>query len=388
MTISPAENVRMAFAALWAHRFRSGLTVMGIVIGIVTVVTVASLLTGLRAGVVTFFDELGPDNTFISKAAGPPGAGGSPKEQKRREMELEYVDLLKRWAVNIDDVGAQVSIQAFQIGRNLTARVEGVEADIQLSGQTPNLFSISPRDFSGGRPLTQDDNDGALRSVVVGANVAETLFPGQSAVDQEIMIDGAAFRIVGVLAKAKGGFFGQNDVDNVAVIPFRTAQMRYPQAKRIMITAKARAGYRKAANEEVEALMRKIRRLKPDQENDFNLATPDQIVQQFDRITGLIGLAAIAISGLGLLVGGIGVMNIMLVSVTERTREIGGVLGIVIAVLVTMLVGALVPSLPASVPTWAVGSAFVVSVTVGIFFGVWPAMKAARLDPVEALRYE
>ncbi len=153
----------------------------------------------------------------------------------------------------------------------------------------------------------------------------------------------------------------------------------------------------------------------PGRDDDFAISTPDQIIQQFDRITGLIGLVAIAISALGLLVGGIGVMNIMLVSVTERTREIGvrkalgarkrdiigqflveamtltgagGVLGIVIAILITMLVGALVPSLPSKVPTWALVTGFSVSVGVGVFFGVWPAVKAAQLDPVEALRYE
>jgi putative ABC transport system permease protein len=168
---------------------------------------------------------------------------------------------------------------------------------------------------------------------------------------------------------------------------------------------------RKNAYEEVEATIRRIRKVRLGAPNDFNLSTPDQIIQQFDKITGLVGLIAIAISGLGLLVGGIGVMNIMLVSVTERTREIGvrkaigarrrdivgqflleamaltgagGVLGIVIAI----LVGALVPSLPSKVPGWAVITAFSVSVAIGLFFGTWPAIKAARLDPVEALRYE
>jgi len=182
-----------------------------------------------------------------------------------------------------------------------------------------------------------------------------------------------------------------------------------------MITAKAIQGHRQDAFDEVEGIMRRIRGLKTADDDDFSISTPDQIIQQFDKITGLIGLVAIAISALGLLVGGIGVMNIMLVSVTERTREIGvrkalgarrsdiiaqflaeamaltgagGLLGIVTAILLTMLVGALVPSLPSSVPTWAVVTAFTVSVSIGLFFGVWPAVKASRLDPVEALRYE
>jgi putative ABC transport system permease protein len=182
-----------------------------------------------------------------------------------------------------------------------------------------------------------------------------------------------------------------------------------------MITAKARTGMRDGAFQEVEGAMRRIRRVPTNADDDFAISTPDQIIQQFDRITGLIGLVAIAISGLGLLVGGIGVMNIMLMSVTERTREIGvrkavgarrrdiiaqflveattltglgGVLGILIAVAITMLIGALVPSLPSKVPAWALITGFSTSVAVGVFFGVWPAVKAARLDPVEALRYE
>jgi putative ABC transport system permease protein len=218
-----------------------------------------------------------------------------------------------------------------------------------------------------------------------------------------------------VYAKAKGGFFGQNGADTQMTIPLKTAEDRYPNINRYMITAKAKPGMRKDAFDEVDDIVRKARRLKRDDVDDFAISTPDQIIQQFDKITGLIGLIAIAISGLGLLVGGIGVMNIMLVSVTERTREIGvrkaigarrldiigqflaeamaltgvgGTLGIIFAVLITMLIGFLVPALPASVPSWAIITAFSVSVAVGLFFGVWPAVKAARLDPVEALRYE
>jgi putative ABC transport system permease protein len=234
-------------------------------------------------------------------------------------------------------------------------------------------------------------------------------------VDKTFMMDGAEYTVIGVFSKAKGGFFGENSEDNEIDIPLHTAESRYPQVNRFMIIAKARPGKRQDAFDEAEGTMRRIRHLQTDQADDFSITTPDQIIQQFDKITGLIGLVAIAISALGLLVGGIGVMNIMLVSVTERTREIGvrkalgarkrdivgqflveamtltgagGMLGLAIAVGITMLVGALVPSLPAKVPSWALISGFSVSVAVGVFFGVWPAMKASQLDPVEALRYE
>jgi len=254
-----------------------------------------------------------------------------------------------------------------------------------------------------------------MRVALFGSSLAEALFPAGDAVGKPVMVDGAEYIVVGVFAKTKGGFFGENGLDNQITIPLRTAALRYPQVDRYMIVAKARPGMRQDAFEEVRGVMRKIRRLAPNAADDFALSTPDQIIQQFDRITGLIGLVAIAISGLGLLVGGIGVMNVMLVSVTERTREIGvrkaigarsrdivgqflveamaltgagGVLGILVAVLITMLVGALVPALPSEVPAWALATGFTVSVAVGLFFGVWPAVKAARLDPVEALRYE
>jgi putative ABC transport system permease protein len=298
----------------------------------------------------------------------------------------------------------------------MTARVPGYESDsVGLVGVSPNTFELSPRDVAEGRVFTPEENARGLHVAVIGASLAEALFPHGRATGSPFFVDGAEFIVIGVFAKAKGGFFGENGLDNQVTIPIRTAEARYPQVDRYMIVAKARPGKRKDAYDEVEAAMRRIRRLKPGIANDFALSTPDQIIQQFDRITGLIGLVAIAISGLGLLVGGIGVMNIMLVSVTERTREIGvrkaigarrrdivsqflveamaltgtgGVLGIVVAIAITMLIGALVPSLPSEVPGWALAAGFTVSVAIGLFFGVWPAVKAARLDPVDALRYE
>ena len=417
MNISPTENMQLAMTAVWSHRFRSLLTILGIVIGITTVVTVASLLTGLRQGVVVFFKQLGPDNIFLFKTSGDPSQESRiPKERQRRALKPEYVDFIKHWCAAVDDVGLELLLPAAVDGNPLTARVPGYETDtIGVTGRSPNMQDISPRDFAQGRFFTPEEDHRGAHVAVIGSSVAEALFPDGRGLGRAVMMNGAEYVVIGIYDKAKGGFFGENGMDNAFDIPLQTARSRYPQIDRFMITAKAKPGQRDEAYQEVEGAMRRARHLATATPDDFAISTPDQIIQQFDRITGLIGLVAIAISGLGLLVGGIGVMNIMLVSVTERTKEIGvrkaigarrrdiisqflveamaltgagGVLGILISVLITMLVGALVPSLPSSVPSWALVTGFTVSVAVGVFFGVWPAVKAARLDPVEALRYE
>jgi putative ABC transport system permease protein len=316
----------------------------------------------------------------------------------------------------VQDTGLELLLPPVVDGKPITVRVPGYESEtINVGGRSTNMADISPRDFASGRFFTPEEDQRAAHVAMLGSSVAAALFPTGNAVNRTLMMDGAEYTVIGVYAKAKGGFFGENGMDNSVDIPLRTAQSRYPQVDRFMITAKAKPGHRQEAFDEVEGLIRRLRHLPTGTADDFSISTPDQIIQQFDRITGLIGLVAIAISALGLLVGGIGVMNIMLVSVTERTREIGvrkalgarrrdiigqflveamtltgagGSLGIVISILITMLVGALVPVLPSTVPAWALITGFSVSVAVGVFFGVWPAVKAARLDPVEALRYE
>jgi putative ABC transport system permease protein len=417
MNITPKENMRMAVYAVWGHKFRSLLTVLGIVVGITTVVTVASLLTGLRQGVVVFFQTLGPDNVFVYRTSGDPSQEPmDPKERRRRPLKPEWAEYIKRWCSSVADTGLVVYIPSIVDGNPLIAKVPGYESDtINVNGLSPNMYALSPRDFDAGRFFTPEEDQRAAHVATIGRNVADSLFPDGRALGRTFMMDGAEYTVIGVYSKAKGGFFGENSQDNEINLPLHTAESRYPQVNRFMIIAQAKPGQRQEAYDEIDGAMRRLRHLDTAQADDFSLSTPDQIIQQFDKITGLIGLVAIAISGLGLLVGGIGVMNIMLVSVTERTREIGvrkalgarrrdiigqflveamtltgagGMLGLLIAVGITMLVGALIPSLPAVVPSWALITGFSASVAVGVFFGVWPAVKAARLDPVDALRYE
>jgi putative ABC transport system permease protein len=253
--------------------------------------------------------------------------------------------------------------------------------------------------------------------MVIGVNAADALFPGQNQqiAGTKVRMGGINFEIIGVLEKRKAGFFGENEEDNAVIIPFRTAQKIAPARGYMLLVIKARSGQTTEALQQSEEILRRRRNVKFGDPNNFDIKTADKFIEQFDSITAMVGLIAIAISSLGLLVGGIGVMNIMLVSVTERTKEIGvrkalgarrrdivrqflfeamtltflgGILGVVIAVGISKLVMLLIPALPASIPTWAVVSGLTVSVGVGLLFGVWPARKASRLDPIECLRYE
>ncbi len=422
MNISPTENMQMAMEAVWTHRFRSLLTILGIVIGITTVVTVASLLTGLRQGVVDFFQELGPDNIFLYQNLRRPQATTSrsrPRNASAAPSKPEYADYIKRWCVDVEDVGLTLYIPSVVDGNPITARVPGFESDtINVAGRFAQHGTILRRAISPPAASSRPKRTSAARTwPCIGDSVAEALFPDGNARRPDLH-DGWR-RIHASSAstpRPKADSSARTAWTTPSIIPLHTAMSRYPQLDRFMITAKARPGHAPGGlSMKWMAPCAASATWPPATDDDFAISTPDQIIQQFDHITGLIGLVAIAISALGLLVGGIGVMNIMLVSVTERTREIGvrkalgarrrdiigqflveamtltgagGVLGIVIAVLITMLVGALVPSLPSKVPAWALVTGFSVSVAVGVFFGVWPAVKAAQLDPVEALRYE
>ncbi len=416
MRISPKETMSLAMQAVWNRKFRSALTILGVVIGIMTVVTVASLLTGLRRSIVDFFQEFGPDSIFVAKVSGDPsGQNAPPKERKRRPLRRETGAYLKNTVRSVKDVSAVLYLNPSP-GQVLTAKVPGYESDdINFAGSTANSFELTPREVQQGRVFTAQEEERGARVAVLGSSLAEALFPGGDGVGKTILIDGTEYQVLGVFAPAKGGFFGENGLDRQVVIPLETMHLRYPQSDNYFFTAVAWPGQRADAVEEIRAAMRKYRQIERGKDDDFSISTADSIIENFDRITGMIVMISIAISAIGLLVGGIGVMNIMLVSVTERTREIGvrkaigarrfdiifqflseavaltgagGVIGIILSILITLLLNLLLPALPSEVPIWAVFTGFGVSVAVGIFFGVWPAVQASRLDPVEALRYE
>ena len=411
------ENFSFALSNILEHKFRSLLTILGIIVGIVTVVLVASVLVGVRNNIALLFQEFGPDSIFAFHLNGDPGGTDiKPEERSRKPLRAEFAEKILSRCPSVKDAAAQIYVPNLVKNRPLTAKYGSQENEnIQLQGTTWNFAQVTSAELQAGRMYTREEEQRFSKVCVLGANIASSLFPSSDAVGKRIVMDGALYVVLGVFEKRKGGFVGENRQDNVVMVPLKTIQRRYPEADTVILYCQAVAGQRDAALFEIESVLRNLRGVKPGAESDFNLSTADSIIEQLDRITGMIRTGTLAISGLGLLVGGIGVMNIMLMSVTQRTREIGirkaigarrrdivlqflleaafltttgGVLGVALAVILGLALGYFVPNLPAVPPLWAVASGLGVSTLVGLLFGVWPAAKAARLDPVESLRYE
>jgi putative ABC transport system permease protein len=409
----------MALDSIRAHKFRSFLTVLGIVIGVMTAIIIASLLTGLRQSIVSIIEEYGTNNIYAFHLSTGPRVGEDRSERTRKPLTIDDADAIKQFAPAVEDVAhvaPNVGYSGGPFDDNITYQGHNYRWG-NTQGVSPNYAAILNISIREGRFITEADEDQRRNVMVIGVNAADALFPGQESniVGTEVKMGGYTFEIVGLLEKRKNGFFGENEEDNAVFIPFRTAQKVAPARGYLLLVIKGRSGLVREALEQSEEVLRRRRNVSFSQPNNFDIKTADKFIEQFDSITAMVGLIAIAISSLGLLVGGIGVMNIMLVSVTERTQEIGvrkavgarrrdivyqflfeamtltflgGLLGVVLAVGISQLIMLLIPSLPASIPMWAVISGLGVSIAVGLVFGVWPARKASRLDPIECLRYE
>jgi ABC-type antimicrobial peptide transport system permease subunit len=407
------ESLLLAFDTLRQHKMRSFLTVLGVVMGVGVLMLVAALITGFDESVVETITRFGADTASVNRfRQGPRMGRGRPKEERERKpLTLEDGLALTECCPSIQQV--TVWITYWEQPHN--ARHKSEEATgVDLRGALPNFpFVLANTDMVEGRFFTETENAHREPVAVLGQDTASALFGNLPAEGKEILVDGQPFRVIGVLARPEGNF-GPNDEDRRVIVPYQTFRKTYPSAYENSYRFQAREGRIEAAVDEAREFLRRRRGVRYSEPDSFEIRTATQQIEQFHSIVGMVAVAMVVLSSIGLLIGGVGVMNIMLVSVTERTREIGvrkavgarrsdiawqflaeamaltgagGVIGVLLIQGLVILIGT-ATTMRASVPLWAVAAGLGVSLGVGLVFGVWPAVKAARLNPVEALRHE
>jgi putative ABC transport system permease protein len=407
------ENLALAFDTLRTHKTRSLLAVLGVVIGVGVIIIVAALITGFRSTINTIIEGFGADTGYVNRFDQGPSAGSFTKQLRERPpLKLEDGLALAQMCPSIKQVA--VSIFDWHYVHNIRYQKNEVDG-VEFRGTFPEYMDVYGNvALKAGRFFTDVENLHHDKVIVLGESVATALFPTvQDALGKSVTMDGSEFYVIGVLEKPPGGF-GLNDEDRRVVIPYYTFLKLYPSAQDNGYRFLAIHGKVDQAADEARGALRRLRKVPPDKPDTFSITTQVQEEEQFNSIIGGVALVLIVLSSIGLLIGGVGVMNIMLVSVTERTREIGvrkaigarsrditwqflfeamtltgagGLVGVLFFSGLVMLVP-YVTSLKATVPMWAVVTGICVSVGVGLVFGVWPAMKASKLDPIEALRYE
>jgi putative ABC transport system permease protein len=407
------ENLKQAMDTLRAHKLRSALTVFGVVLGVSVIMLVAALITGFDAQIQENIKQFGADTAFISRFdQGPHGGGRRPKEERERKpLSLEDAEAIKEGSPSVKNV--TVFLTWWEQPHTVRTKAGSVSA-IDFRGVQANFGQVYANAATlAGRFISEGDDLHREKVVMLGENVAPVLFPEGSPIGKDVIIDGSDFQVIGVVEKPKGGF-GMGDEDRRVLIPYNTFRKIYPGAYENMIRMQAYPNKLEQAVDQATEVLRRRRNVAYNAKDTFSIQTPQQQVDEFHNIVGMVAIATVVLSSIGLLIGGVGVMNIMLVSVTERTREIGirkaigaksgditwqflleamtltGAGGVIALILVNGVVLLIRLGLkwPGSVPLWAAATGIVVSVCVGLVFGVWPAMKAAKLDPVEALRYE
>ncbi|MFM9905304.1 MAG: ABC transporter permease [Pyrinomonadaceae bacterium] len=411
------ENFKMAFDTMRGNKLRSFLTIIGVVVGVITVMLISSIISGINVAVEKEVESFGTRSIFLYKMdIGIRTTAPSREERMRKPLTMEdAAAIAKLRSVEVSVPFLDISNNFFGQKINVTGKNGKTSTSVQLQGTLPEVDKAPGEVLIDGRWFSQSENDVKAKVCVIGDFVRESYFPYESPLGQSIDVGGQEFRIIGLLQKREqlfGGGGGNNDQTNVIYMPMGTALTLKPNADDLFILTVAREGQLEKAKDDVQDALRIRRQVKSGDKNNFAMETAASLVDQFKAITGGVFLAMVVISSVGLLIGGIGVMNIMLVSVTERTREIGirkaigakqsdillqflieaatltgfgGIVGLLIGWLLTFLVRLLFPSY---VPLWAPILGFGASVLIGIVFGLFPAWKAARLDPIEALRYE
>jgi len=402
----------MAWQAIRTNKLRSFLTILGVLIGVASVIGMASIIQGLNNSMSAQIQSLGSNVIYISKYE--PGIHfGRRSEEERNRKGITYGDALTI-KESCPSVGA-VSPQNYYFapGGNIAKYRQNEARRPSFGGVLPDYEVVNNSFVTDGRFVTESDVHFKTYVCVLGSDVSETLFPNLDPIGKEIRVNGDRFAVIGVMEK-KSSILGESQ-NNFILIPYGTFQKIHPEEEELWLAVRPKSPELiDQTIDEIESVLRRLRGVPADKPNDFALTTQEDLMNTYRKITSAIYGVMVLISSIGLIVGGVGVMNIMLVSVTERTREIGirkaigarrrnilwqflveastlsglgGIIGIIVGILIGQLVNAATP-LPASVSFFWIMLAFAVAVSVGLAFGIYPAYRAARVDPIVSLRYE